>query len=99
MTYFNGDMHGWNDRNGYHPPKPTTEVYGDACAHAGAVPMDRTKRFGSWHWESGFRWAPWSFGNCHRCSRPTAECDKDWTNSPERAELQRQAAAKEIEHG
>lgn len=87
MTYFNGDLHGWNGPNGYDPGRPITEIYGDSCAHAGAVPMDRTKRFGSWHWDSGFKWAPWNAGTCHKCGRPTPECDSEWTRSEERARL------------
>lgn len=87
MTYFNGGMHGWNDALGYHAPEPITEIYGDACAHRGAVPMNLAKPYGQQHWSSGFKWAPWDGGDCHKCGRPTLECSREWRDSPERAEL------------
>lgn len=72
MPYFNGGIHGHNDSRGYHPPAPCTAVYCEPCAHAGAVPMDRSKRDGSQHHDSGFRWAPIYGGGrkCDECGGP-----------------------------
>ena len=68
-NYFNGQMHGWNDKDGYHPPVPMTLAYCAACAPA-HIPGWNKNRKGSEHWDTGFRSAPWRIGRpCDGCGK------------------------------
>ena len=83
MAYFNGEIHGWNDIQGYHPPASTTKRFCDACAET-AIPLPpRTGVLdGSRHHGTGFKWAPWYGGDthCDRCRGPVDR--KAATSSP-----------------
>jgi hypothetical protein len=71
MAYFNGGLHGWNDRAGYHAPAPTTAIYCDDCAETAIpLPAKTGDRDGARHWSTGFKWAP-------RYGAPCTACGKD----------------------
>jgi hypothetical protein len=68
MAYFeqHGAMHSWLGK----PAAPVLGVVCDACAES-VVPFDRTKRVGSQHWDTGWKWAPHYGAPCGKCGKAT----------------------------
>lgn len=72
MAYFDGTIHGWNDKDGYHHGKPHTKTFCDACAET-AIPLPSKETWtgqpGGRHWGTGFKWAPVYGGKCDKCGK------------------------------
>lgn len=76
-NYFNGTQHGWNDSDGYIPPKPMTHAYCWECGPKLIPGFDHEAQKNDnpysdrGHYGTGFKCAPWRIG------RPCDGCGKD----------------------
>ena len=69
-NYFNGREHGWHDKNGYHPPQPMTRAYCSACAPSHIPGWNLEAPYGTEHYATKFRCAPWRAGRaCDGCGK------------------------------